>query len=89
MPQWAEVLGDRVLDVDDFLDTLARVEAGGSALDPEVVGRLIGTPRPHDRLGPLTPREREVLSLMAEGCTDVGIARRVLAVLTYLGQRAL
>ena len=111
------LLKDRVLDVDEFLDALGRVAAGGSALDPEVVGRLIGAPRPDDRLAPLTRREREVLALMAEGCANAGIARRlwlnertvethissiltklgltdnaeehrrVLAVLTYLGQR--
>jgi DNA-binding NarL/FixJ family response regulator len=71
------LLKDRVLDVDQFLDALNRVAAGGSALDPEVVGRLIGRPHPDDRLGPLTPREREVLALMAEGCTNVGIGRRL------------
>ncbi|MGY2873020.1 DNA-binding NarL/FixJ family response regulator [Marmoricola sp. URHA0025 HA25] len=107
------LLKDRVLDVDAFLDVLDRVAAGGSALDPEVVARLLG--RPATRT--LTPREREVLGLMAEGCTNAGIARRlwlnertvethvsgimsklgladntgehrrVLAVLTYLGER--
>ncbi|TCM47720.1 response regulator transcription factor [Kribbella sp. VKM Ac-2568] len=71
------LLKDRVLDVDQFLDALSRVAAGGSALDPEVVGRLIGRPHADDRLGPLTPREREVLALMAEGCTNVGIGRRL------------
>lgn len=108
------LLKDRVLDVDEFLDSLDRVAAGGSALDPEVVGRLLS-----QRTTPsaLTPREREVLGLMAEGLTNVGIARRlflnertvethvgsilsklgllanveehrrVLAVLTYLGER--
>ena len=68
------LLKDRVLDVEEFLDTLDRVAAGGSALDPEVVGRLIG--RPSTPSG-LTPREREVLAMMAEGCTNVGIARRL------------
>jgi DNA-binding NarL/FixJ family response regulator len=107
------LLKDRVLDVDEFLDSLNRVAAGGSALDPEVVGRLIAGPS----TPALTPREREVLGLMAEGLTNVGIARRlflnertvethvgsiltklgllanveehrrVLAVLTYLGER--
>jgi DNA-binding NarL/FixJ family response regulator len=68
------LLKDRVLDVDDFLDALARVAAGGSALDPEVVGRLL---RPRPALEALTAREREVLALMAEGRTNAGIARRL------------
>ncbi|MEV4260435.1 response regulator transcription factor [Kribbella sp. NPDC049584] len=71
------LLKDRVLAVDQFLDALDRVAAGGSALDPEVVARLIGRQRADDRLAPLTPREREVLTLMAEGCTNVGISRRL------------
>lgn len=71
------LLKDRVLAVDQFLDALDRVAAGGSALDPEVVARLIGRQRADDRLAPLTPREREVLALMAEGCTNVGISRRL------------
>jgi DNA-binding NarL/FixJ family response regulator len=76
------LLKDRVLDVDDFLDSLARVAAGGSALDPEVVGRLL-RPHPADSaLEQLTPREREVLALMAEGRTNVGIAKRL-----YLSER--
>jgi DNA-binding NarL/FixJ family response regulator len=71
------LLKDRVLAVDQFLDALDRVAAGGSALDPEVVARLLGRQRDDDRLAPLTPREREVLALMAEGCTNVGIGRRL------------
>jgi DNA-binding NarL/FixJ family response regulator len=71
------LLKDRVLDVDDFLDAIRRVAAGGSALDPEVVGRLIGVHRTGDPLATLTAREREVLSAMAEGRTNVGIARRL------------
>ncbi|WP_066933069.1 response regulator transcription factor [Microtetraspora fusca] len=71
------LLKDRVLDVDDFLDALRRVAAGGSALDPEVVSRLIGAHRASDPLRSLTAREREVLALMAEGRTNVGIARRL------------
>jgi len=71
------LLKDRVLDVADFLDALERVAAGGSALDPEVVARLIGQRRETDRLARLTPREREVLTLMAEGRTNRGIARRL------------
>jgi DNA-binding NarL/FixJ family response regulator len=71
------LLKDRVLALDEFLDALDRVASGGSALDPEVVARLIGRQRADDRLAPLTPREREVLALMAEGCTNVGIGRRL------------
>jgi DNA-binding NarL/FixJ family response regulator len=71
------LLKDRVLAVDQFLEALDRVAAGGSALDPEVVARLIERQRSDDRLAPLTPREREVLALMAEGCTNVGIGRRL------------
>jgi len=72
------LLKDRVMDVDDFLDTLERVAAGGSALDPEVVARLIAGSRERDSaLARLTPREHEVLELMAEGRTNVGIARRL------------
>jgi len=71
------LLKDRVFDVDDFLDALRRVAAGGSALDPEVVHRLISPIRADDPMATLTPREREVLTLMAEGRTNVGIARRL------------
>jgi len=71
------LLKDRVFDVDDFLDALRRVAAGGSALDPEVVSRLIGVHRGGGPLASLTAREREVLALMAEGRTNVGIARRL------------
>jgi DNA-binding NarL/FixJ family response regulator len=65
-----------VFDVDDFLDALRRVSEGGSALDPEVVATLLATRR-QDPLSRLTPRERDVLELMAEGRTNVGIARRL------------
>jgi DNA-binding NarL/FixJ family response regulator len=71
------LLKDRVFDVDDFLDALRRVAAGGSALDPEVVGTLMGRSRDADPLALLTPREREVLALMAEGRTNSGIAGRL------------
>jgi DNA-binding NarL/FixJ family response regulator len=69
------LLKDRVLDVGQFLDALDRVAAGGSALDPEVVARLMvgGSPG----LASLTPRELEVLALMAEGLTNAGIASRL------------
>ena len=70
------LLKDRVLDVDDFLDALRRVAGGGSALDPEVVAALVARRR-GDPLAALSPREREVLGLMAEGRTNAGIARRL------------
>jgi DNA-binding NarL/FixJ family response regulator len=69
------LLKDRVLDVDDFLDAARRVSEGGSALDPQVVATLVA--RPTHALEELTPREREVLSLMAEGRTNAGIARQL------------
>ncbi len=68
------LLKDRVADVRDFLDALGRVAAGGTALDPEVVAQLMVRRRVDDRLAALTPREREVLALMAEGRTNAGIA---------------
>lgn len=71
------LLKDRVFDVDDFLDALRRVANGGSALDPEVVSLLLSPLRATDQLAALTPREREVLALMAEGRTNRGIARRL------------
>jgi DNA-binding NarL/FixJ family response regulator len=71
------LLKDRVLEVDDFLDAARRVAGGGSALDPQVVATLIGTPRAVSALDELSPREREVLELMAEGRTNAGIARRL------------
>ena len=70
-------LKDRVLDVDDFLDAVRRVADGGSALDPQVVATLIGAPRQVSALDELSPREQEVLGLMAEGRTNGGIAKRL------------
>lgn len=69
------LLKDRVLDVSEFLEAAERVARGGSALDPEVVASLVGGER--DALAALTDREREVLSLMAEGLTNNAIARRL------------
>jgi DNA-binding NarL/FixJ family response regulator len=66
------LLKDRVADVAEFLDALDRVAAGGSALDPEVVAQLLA--RSRHPLGDLTPREREVLALMAEGRSNAAIA---------------
>jgi len=68
------LLKDRVADVAEFTEALARVAAGGTALDPEVVSQLLGAGRHARGLAGLTPREREVLSLMAEGRSNAGIA---------------
>jgi DNA-binding NarL/FixJ family response regulator len=71
------LLKDRVMDVDDFVDAVRRVAAGGTALDPEVVAQLLGRQRVEGPLGRLTPRETEVLALMAEGRSNAAIARQL------------
>jgi DNA-binding NarL/FixJ family response regulator len=71
------LLKERVGRVTEFLGALHRVAAGGTAIDPEVVAQLFARTRPDTRLDRLSPREREVLALMAEGRTNVGIARRL------------
>jgi DNA-binding NarL/FixJ family response regulator len=68
------LLKDRVADVSEFVEALTRVAAGGTALDPEVVTQLFGASRRVDGLATLTAREREVLTLMAEGRTNGAIA---------------
>jgi DNA-binding NarL/FixJ family response regulator len=68
------LLKDRVADIDTFTDAVRRVASGGSALDPEVVSLLLGRRRREDPLEALTPREREVLGLMAEGRSNNAIA---------------
>ena len=68
------LLKDRVADVSDFVDALARVASGGTALDPEVVTQLLGASRRGGPISVLSAREKEVLSLMAEGRTNAAIA---------------
>jgi DNA-binding NarL/FixJ family response regulator len=68
------LLKDRIMHVDDFVDAVRRVAAGGTALDPEVVAQLFTQRRAARPLDGLTPREREVLALMAEGRSNAGIA---------------
>ncbi|MFF5703487.1 response regulator [Streptomyces sp. NPDC012794] len=68
------LLKQRVADVEEFIDALRRVAAGGTALDPQVVAQLLLRRRGPDPLGRLTPRERDVLALMAEGRSNAAIA---------------
>jgi DNA-binding NarL/FixJ family response regulator len=71
------LLKDRVADVDRFVESVTRVAEGGSALDPEVVAQLVGRARRDDPLAELTPREREVMELMAEGRSNNAIATQM------------
>lgn len=71
------LLKDRVTRLDDLADAVRRVAAGESVIDPEIVGRLLGRPRRQSPLDELTPREREILGLMAEGRSNHGIAERL------------
>ena len=71
------LLKDRVGDLDTFIEAVRRVADGGSALDPEVVSRLLGRRRDDDPLEALSPREREVLEQMAEGRSNAAIAERL------------
>jgi DNA-binding NarL/FixJ family response regulator len=71
------LLKDRVSEIADFMDALRRVAGGGTVLDPEVVGQLLVRRRRDDPLRNLTPREREVLGLMAEGRSNTAIARKI------------
>ena len=71
------MLKDRVADLEDFADAIRRVAVGGSALDPTIVSQLLSKRREAGPLDDLTPREREVLELMAEGRSNQGIAERL------------
>jgi DNA-binding NarL/FixJ family response regulator len=71
------MLKDRVADVEEFAEAVRRVGQGGSVIDPTIVSQLLGRRRGNDPLESLTPREREVLELMAEGRSNQGIAERL------------
>ena len=71
------LLKDRVMREADLLDAIRRVASGGSVIDPEVVAELLGRARPHGPLDELTPRERDVIALMAEGRSNQAIAERL------------
>ena len=78
------LLKDRVVEVEDFVAALRTVAAGGTVIDPEVVRRLVG--RPHDPLGRLSAREREVLALIAEGHSNSAIADRLFVTEAAVGK---
>jgi DNA-binding NarL/FixJ family response regulator len=71
------LLKTRVTDVDEFVQSLERIVNGGSVVDPALVQELVAARRVDDPLEEITPREREVLSLMAEGRSNAGIAREL------------
>jgi DNA-binding NarL/FixJ family response regulator len=71
------LLKERVADVGEFVESARRVAEGGTAFDPEVIAQLMGRRRRNDPLSDLTPREREVLALMAEGLSNTAIAKRL------------
>jgi DNA-binding NarL/FixJ family response regulator len=71
------LLKDRIADIDEFIAAVRRVAEGGSALDPDVVAELVGLNRGSDSVKRLTPRERDVLELMAEGRSNQAIGQRL------------
>ena len=71
------LLKDRVVEVDEFLDALRRVAGGGTAVDPDVIAQLLGRRGEDDPLADLSPREREVLALMAEGRSNQAICAKL------------
>jgi len=71
------LLKDRVLEIDDFVEAVKRVARGGTAMDPQVVSQLVGKRRKDDPIDELSPREREVLELMAEGRSNAGICAKL------------
>jgi len=75
------LLKDRIRDVDEFVAAVRRVAEGGSALDPKIVSTLLSRERPDDPVAKLTPREREILELMAAGHSNQGIATKLVITL--------
>jgi DNA-binding NarL/FixJ family response regulator len=71
------LLKDRVFNAEQFIDAVRRVAAGGTAMDPDVIAKLLQRGVRSEPMGRLTPREREVLELMAEGCSNSAIAARL------------
>ena len=71
------LLKSRIIDVAEFIDTVGRIAAGASVVDPSLVSELIQARRRRDPLDALSPREREVLALMAQGASNAGIARQI------------
>jgi DNA-binding NarL/FixJ family response regulator len=71
------LLKDRLLEIDDFVEAVKRVARGGTAMDPQVVAQLVGKRRKDDPIDELSPREREVLELMAEGRSNAGICAKL------------
>ena len=80
------LLKDRISDVDEFVAAVRRVAEGGSALDPIIVSTLLARERPDDPIAQLTPREREVLELMASGSSNQGIADNLVITLRAVGK---
>ncbi|MEV6946833.1 response regulator transcription factor [Streptomyces sp. NPDC051172] len=82
------LLKDRVLGADEFVEAVRRVADGGTAMDPEVVAKLLGGRRRDDPLATLTPREREVLALMAEGYSNAAVAARLFVSESAVGKHS-